>query len=151
MEPIVRAMVNMGKELQEKKDSGFMGYEVYVGLQPMIIQYWRSFDQMRQCPAPKWVALTQKSHLEPTLGVWHETYMIRAGGFEGVYSNMPAFGLGKVASDQARGQLVEAKGKLATAAGRLGLDGSAPSMGGITGTPGPSTPGVDGTGKSSYL
>jgi len=120
--PIVRAMVNMGKELEQKKDSGFMGYEVFVGLQPLIIQYWRSFDHMRQCPAPKWVALTQKSHLEPTLGVWHETYLIRSGDYEGVYSNMPSFGLGKVAEEQLGGRLVEAKGKLATAAGRLGLE-----------------------------
>merc|ERR1719498_1109291 len=36
--PLVRAMVHMGKELQEKRDSGFLGYEVYVGMQPLIIQ-----------------------------------------------------------------------------------------------------------------
>lgn len=134
--PIVRAMVNMGRELEQKKDSGFLGYEVYVGLQPLIIQYWRSFEHMRSHPAPKWVVLTQRSQLETSLGVWHETYLIRAGDFEGVYSNMPDFGLGKV------GTLVDAKGKLATAAGRLGLDGGASA--GMLGTPAPKVPvGVD--------
>ena len=91
-------------------------------MQPLIIQYWRSFEHMRQCPAPQWVALTQKSHLEPDIGIWHETYLVRAAEYEGVYSNMPPFGLGKVAESTPGGRLVEAKGKFATAAGRLGLD-----------------------------
>ena len=47
---------------------------------------------------------------------------MRAAEYEGVYSNMPAFGLGKVAESTPGGRLVEAKGKFATAAGRLGLD-----------------------------
>ena len=111
--PIVRAMVNMGKELEQVPDSGFLGYEVYVGLQPMIVQvpfgpttisahcvrlrqYWRSFDHMKKCPAPHWVALTQQNSGDPTLGVWHETFLVKSGGYEGVYTNMPPFGLGKV-------------------------------------------------------
>jgi len=133
--PILRAMVNMGKELElkqleqerDKRDSGFLGYEVYVGLQPLIIQYWRSFEHMRQCPAAKWVALTQKTHLEPTLGVWHETFIVRAGGYEGVYSNMPPFGLGKVAESTPGGRLIAAEGKYGTAAGRLGLEAASNS------------------------
>ena len=36
---------------------------------------------------------------------------------------MPPFGLGKVAESTSGGRLVEAKGKYANAAGRLGLDG----------------------------
>jgi len=113
--PIVRAMVNMGKELEQVPDSGFLGYEVYVGLQPMIVQYWRSFDHMKKCPAPHWVALTQQNSGDPTLGVWHETFLVKSGGYEGVYTNMPPFGLGKV------GNLVEAIGNRSTAEGRLNL------------------------------
>lgn len=113
--PIVRAMVNMGKELQGQQDCGFLGYEVFVGLHPMIVQYWLSFDHMKRCPAPHWVALTQRSAGDPSLGVWHETYLVKAGSYEGVYTNMPKFGLGKV------GELVDATGPRATAEGRLNL------------------------------
>jgi len=28
------------------------------------------------------------------VGIWHETYQVRAGEYEGVYSGMPPFGLG---------------------------------------------------------
>ena len=30
-------------------------------------------------------------------GIWHETYLVRAGDYEAVYSNMPPHGLGKAA------------------------------------------------------
>ncbi len=28
-------------------------------------------------------------------GIWHETYLVRAGQYEAVYGNMPPHGLGK--------------------------------------------------------
>jgi hypothetical protein len=28
-------------------------------------------------------------------GIWHETYLVRAGEYENIYANMRAFGLGK--------------------------------------------------------
>eukprot|EP00656_Telonema_subtile_P057833 TRINITY_DN9608_c0_g1_i1.p1 TRINITY_DN9608_c0_g1~~TRINITY_DN9608_c0_g1_i1.p1 ORF type:complete len:302 (-),score=69.30 TRINITY_DN9608_c0_g1_i1:379-1284(-) len=116
--PIVRGMVNMSKDLQTNADSGFLGYEVYVGLQPMIVQYWRSFDHMKKCPAPEWASLAQSATGDSSLGVWHETYVIKAGDYEGVYSNMPPYGLGKV------GKCVEAKGQFEKAASRLELNKS---------------------------
>jgi hypothetical protein len=39
------------------------------------------------------------------VGIWHETYIIKTGHYETVYSGMPPFGLGKV------GNLVAATGK----------------------------------------
>jgi hypothetical protein len=42
-----------------------------------------------------------------------ETYLIRAGDYENVYNNMPAYGLGLA------GQLHEASGKRRSAKGRL--------------------------------
>lgn len=116
--PIVRGMVNMGKELQTKSDSGFLGYEVYVGLHPMIVQYWRSFEHLKRCPAPEWATLTQAASGDPSLGVWHETYVIRAGDYEAKYSNMPPYGLGKFS------KCVEAVGQYEKAEGRLGLNQS---------------------------
>ena len=31
-------------------------------------------------------------------GIWHETYLVRAGEYEAVYGNMPPYGLGKASS-----------------------------------------------------
>ena len=28
-------------------------------------------------------------------GIWHETYLVRAGEYEAIYGNMPPFGLGQ--------------------------------------------------------
>ena len=53
------------------------------------------------------------------MGIWHETYRVRAGEYEAIYNNMPEFGLAKA------GGWVPATGKNSTAKGRLGLsDGS---------------------------
>ena len=31
-------------------------------------------------------------------GIWHETYLVRAGEYEAIYGNMPPHGLGKASS-----------------------------------------------------
>jgi hypothetical protein len=28
-------------------------------------------------------------------GIWHETFLVRAGEYEAIYDNMPPYGLGK--------------------------------------------------------
>jgi hypothetical protein len=48
------------------------------------------------------------------VGIWHETYLVRAGQYEAFYGNMPARGLAKA------GRFVPAAGRMATAAARLG-------------------------------
>jgi hypothetical protein len=35
------------------------------------------------------------------VGIWHETYLVRAGESESVYSGMPLFGLAKAAESAA--------------------------------------------------
>jgi hypothetical protein len=47
------------------------------------------------------------------VGIWHETYRVRPGDYEGVYVNMTPFGLGRV------GELVDAIGPRAAARDRL--------------------------------
>jgi hypothetical protein len=49
------------------------------------------------------------------VGIWHETYLVKAGQYEAVYNNMPALGLGKAS------KLVPASGRRESAPGRLGL------------------------------
>jgi hypothetical protein len=37
---------------------------------------------------------TRPSQANGDVGIWNETYLVRAGGYESVYNNMPPFGLG---------------------------------------------------------
>jgi Domain of unknown function (DUF4188) len=48
------------------------------------------------------------------VGIWHETFRVRAGEYEAVYGNMPVFGLA------AAGAHVPAARKGNTAAARIG-------------------------------
>ena len=55
------------------------------------------------------------------VGVWHETFLVRAGEYEAVYYAMPPRGLGKA------GRLALAVGARATAARRLGRTDAYPA------------------------
>lgn len=117
--PVVRAMRPMLQELSARPESGFLGYTMGW---PVIVQYWRSFEHLEayardkdQRHWPAWVAFNRRSgRSREDVGIWHETYRVRAGEYEAVYSGMPAFGLGKV------GALVPATGGRESARGRLG-------------------------------
>jgi hypothetical protein len=90
------------------------------------VQYWRSLEQLvayarnrDQIHYPYWVKFNQKIGSNGDIGIWHETYLVRAGQYEAIYNNMPRFGLGKV-SEQ-----LDAVGARATASGRLGISNGA--------------------------
>jgi hypothetical protein len=118
--PVFRAMRPMLKELSARPESGFLGYTFGW---PVIVQYWRSFEALEayahsrdQKHWPAWVAFNQRSgRSRDDVGIWHETYRVRAGEYEAIYSGMPAFGLGKI------GALVPATGRRESARGRLRL------------------------------
>ena len=86
----------------------------------MVVQYWRSFEDLEAYARnrdashfPNWVRFNKTIGSNGDIGIWHETYRVRAGEYEAIYNNMPAFGLGKA------GRLVPAAGHRSTAAGRL--------------------------------
>jgi hypothetical protein len=94
-----RGMLHMLKYLEQHPEKGLLGYEL--GL-PMIVQYWRSFDHLeafaRDDSDPHtaaWRKYWKRVGKENRSGIWHETYLVRAGEYEAIYANMPAFGLGK--------------------------------------------------------
>jgi hypothetical protein len=69
---------------------------------PTIVQYWRSFDHLeafaRDADDPHlavWRRYWRRVGRSDRTGIWHETYLVRAGEYEAVYGNMPPFGLGK--------------------------------------------------------
>ena len=116
--PVFLAMPRMLKELAANPKSGFLGH---VMSPRVIVQYWRSFDDLEayarskdQEHWPAWVAFNKRvGTSRGDVGIWHETYQVRAGEYEAVYSGMPPIGLGKV------GELVAATGRQESARGRL--------------------------------
>ena len=64
------------------------------------MQYWRSFADLerfaRDASLPHhaaWRDYNRRVGTDGDVGVWHETYQVRAGQYESVYANMPMFGL----------------------------------------------------------
>ena len=114
-------MGRMQAELRAHPELGFLGEESWLGRTTIMVTYWRSMEHLMgyaksktHVHLPAWKAFNQTVGTSGDIGIWHETYRARAGDYEGVYVNMPPFGLGKA------GTAVNAEGALATAAGRLG-------------------------------
>jgi hypothetical protein len=117
--PVMRAMPKMLKELEAAPaEVGFLGH---TGLGKIIVQYWRSFDHLERYARdrdalhwPAWVTFNRRmQETRGDVGIWHETFRVRAGDYEAIYSGMPPFGLGKV------GRLVDTTGLRESARQRL--------------------------------
>ena len=123
--PVLRAMPRMLNELKAKDsiETGFLGAEFSAGT---IVQYWRSFEHLTaysrnrdQMHYPYWVKFNKEIGSNGDIGIWHETFLVRAGEYECIYNNMPLRGLAKAA------QHMDATGAARSATGRLGrTDGS---------------------------
>lgn len=94
-----RGMKHMLDYLVAHPEKGLLAYEM--GL-PTIVQYWRSFDHLeafaKNADDPHldvWRSYWKRVGNRARTGIWHETYLVRAGEFEGIYGNMPPHGLGK--------------------------------------------------------
>ena len=118
--PVFLAMPRMLKELESHRASGFLGH--ILGLR-VIVQYWKSFEELEAYARskdhqhwPAWVAFNKRvANSRGDVGIWHETYQVRAGEYETVYSGMPPFGLGKAS------RLIPATGGRESARGRFGV------------------------------
>jgi hypothetical protein len=117
--PVFLGMPKMIKELEARPESGFLGHNgVSMG---GIVQYWRSFEDLEAYARdkershwPAWVDFNRRvGGSRGDVGIWHETYLIKPGQYEAVYSGMPPYGLGKV------GRLVPASGAREGAKGRV--------------------------------
>ncbi len=121
--PVVNAMPRMIKELYRQPELGFLGGEFWFSRTVLVLQYWRSMEQLLAYAAnrqaehlPAWRAFNQAVGTDGSVGIWHETYAVAPGRYESIYLNMPPFGLGRA------GVLRQASGRRASAAGRLGDD-----------------------------
>jgi hypothetical protein len=97
-----RGMNHMLQYLTEHPEKGLLGYQNGF---PTIVQYSKSFEHLEAFARDQ-----DDPHLEPwrnfwrrvgksnRTGIWHETFLVRAGEWEAIYGNMPPTGLGKATS-----------------------------------------------------
>ena len=123
-----RGMKHMLDYLVAHPEKGLLGYQL--GL-PVIVQYWRSFEHLeafaRDADDPHlavWRNYWRRVGTTGRTGIWHETYLVRAGEYEAIYGNMPPFGLGKAGrlvplseSSRARNRIKTTPASAAGAAG----------------------------------
>ena len=120
--PVGRAMRRMIAELKQAPDMGLLHVERFGGGNGgVLVQYWRSFEHLhayaRNTDAehlPAWAWFHKKVGMVGDVGIWHETYQVRAGQYEAIYGDMRPMGLGVA------GTLIPATGAAKTARGRKG-------------------------------
>jgi len=88
---------------------------------PSLVRYWRSFEDLERYARdpdaehlPAWREFNQRVRASGDVGIWHETYRVRAGEYEAIYGNMPRVGLA------AAGELIPVGSMNDTAALRIG-------------------------------
>jgi hypothetical protein len=118
--PVVRAMGRMIRELEADGGSGFLGAEPWFGNPSVMVQYWRSFEDLERyatdrakAHVPAWTAFRKAMDSNGDVGIWHETYRVRPGDYECVYQFMPLFGLARAT------RAVPATGRRESAPGRM--------------------------------
>ncbi len=101
--PAARAMPRMLKELRAHPELGFLGAEEGFGRTTLMVQYWRSKDDLyryardrNSAHLPAWRDFNRKIGTSGDVGVWHESYEVQRSSIHSLYLNMPAFGLGRV-------------------------------------------------------
>jgi len=114
----LRVVTPEANALEAQPESGFLGH---ISSLNVIVQYWRSFSHLEAYARskdhehwPAWVAFNKRvGNSRGDVGIWHETYQVRAGQYETFYSGMPPFGLGKA------GRLAPTSGLRDSARGRI--------------------------------
>jgi Domain of unknown function (DUF4188) len=91
-----RSMQKMLDELTAHPEKGLLGYRMGF---PVIVQYWRSFEHLEafardpgDLHRPVWLDWFRRDRQGRT-GIWHETFLVRAGEYEATYSDVPESGL----------------------------------------------------------
>ena len=119
--PVFISMPRMLAELGKSPELGLLHAKTFFSLRsPYLVQYWRSFEDLHaysvnrdNAHLPAWRAFNKAVGTNGDVGIWHETYLIKAGQHESVYANMPPIGLGLA------GGLKPVEGRNRSAKGRL--------------------------------
>ena len=101
--PVFSAMPRMIAELSKQPELGFLGADTWFGRTTLMVQYWRSFEQLEayakardKAHLPAWAAFNRAVGGNGDVGIFHETYRVEPGSYENIYANMPAMLLGRV-------------------------------------------------------
>ena len=100
-----RGMPAMLAQLSADPSRGLLGFETGGPFSTLVVQYWRSFEALETWASSKddphaevWRNYWRRVGTSSRTGIWHETYLVRAGEYEAIYGNMPAYGLAKASS-----------------------------------------------------
>jgi hypothetical protein len=90
----------MLRYLEQNPEAGLLAHRVWFGRTTILVSYWRSPEHLQQFAAnpdaphlQPWRDFTRVVGNDGAVGIWHETYQVQPGNAEGVYVNMPVFGL----------------------------------------------------------
>jgi hypothetical protein len=111
-----KGMRHMLEYLVAHPEKGLLAYE---GAGSTTIQYWRSFAHLEAFAKDKddphlqvWRDFWKRVGKSGRTGIWHETFLVRAGEYEAIYGNTPTRGLAKAgtavpvaAASTARGRI----------------------------------------------
>ena len=94
--PIVKAFRHMQRELARHPELGCLGAETRLGRTILSVQYWRSYEHLERFARDETLP-----HLEPwrrfnrtvaksgDIGIYHETFLVKADQYEAIYVDMP--------------------------------------------------------------
>ncbi|HEY3883191.1 MAG TPA: DUF4188 domain-containing protein [Trebonia sp.] len=119
--PVFTAMPTMIRALHQHPELGCLGTQNWIGRTTLLLQYWRDFDSLNQFARDKdlphldpWRRFNRAVRDSGDVGIWHETFRVRAGEYEAIYGNMPVFGLAAASRSLPVGRKAE------SAAARIG-------------------------------
>ncbi|MDI2027490.1 DUF4188 domain-containing protein [Saccharopolyspora sp. TS4A08] len=94
------AMGGMLAYLAKHPECGMIKARNWFGRTTMQVGYWRGVEELMRFASddegphrPAWRRFYQRLAKSGSVGIWHETYVVKPGNAETVYVNMPAFGL----------------------------------------------------------
>lgn len=100
---VAAAMSPMLAELSRQPELGLRHAQMRIGWRTIeTVQYWESFEKLERFARarehshlPAWREFNRRAYATEGVGIYHETYVVRRGSFEGIYVNMPVFGLAR--------------------------------------------------------
>jgi len=107
--PVAAAMGPMLAELGKKPELGLLGATSWIGWRSVMVQqYWASIDQLMAYASardavhlPAWKRFNSRvGHQNPSVGIWHEAYVVDPKTSHIVYVHMPAFGMARATSNR---------------------------------------------------
>ncbi|MEM9610739.1 MAG: DUF4188 domain-containing protein [Actinomycetota bacterium] len=123
--PVARAMGPMQAELAQRPELGCLHTENWFGRTTLALQYWRDAEALNayakgDLHLPAWRRFNRAIKDSGDVGIWHETYQVRAGAYETIYGNMPRFGLAAAAAHKPTREVGQ------SALGRMGVADAEP-------------------------